>query len=73
VLFLTQALWSQAREQANVVTIICANSSYQILKVCATPCSRRLPQQLGPSNPLPACLLAATGGVNLVSSARTKQ
>ena len=28
-----QALWSQGRERANVLTIICANSSYAILKV----------------------------------------
>eukprot|EP00983_Pelagomonas_calceolata_P063825 1147884-Pelagomonas_calceolata.AAC.7 len=27
-----QALWTQARERANVITIICANSSYAILK-----------------------------------------
>ena len=28
-----QALWSQAREKCNVLTIICDNSSYQILKI----------------------------------------
>ena len=28
-----QALWTQAREQLNVITIICANRSYAILKV----------------------------------------
>lgn len=28
-----QALWTQAREQLHVVTIICANRSYAILKV----------------------------------------
>jgi len=28
-----QALWSQAREGTKVLTIICANSSYAILKV----------------------------------------
>lgn len=28
-----QALWSQARERAHVVTVICANNSYSILKV----------------------------------------
>eukprot|EP00798_Chlamydomonas_sp_ICE-L_P013924 gene13924-19854_t len=32
-MYTIQALWTQAREQLNVVTIICANSSYQILKV----------------------------------------
>jgi hypothetical protein len=30
-----QALWSQARERVNVLTIICANSSYAILKARA--------------------------------------
>lgn len=29
----SQALWSQARERTQVLTIICANSSYAILKV----------------------------------------
>jgi thiamine pyrophosphate-dependent acetolactate synthase large subunit-like protein len=29
----SQALWSQAREQAHVITIICANNTYNILKV----------------------------------------
>mmetsp|Transcript_25186 Transcript_25186/g.34710 ORF Transcript_25186/g.34710 Transcript_25186/m.34710 type:complete len:101 (+) Transcript_25186:112-414(+) len=28
-----QALWTQQREKLNVVTIICANQAYQILKV----------------------------------------
>jgi hypothetical protein len=28
-----QALWTQARERTNVITIICDNGSYQILKV----------------------------------------
>jgi len=31
--FSLQALWSQARERAKVLTIICANSAYAILKV----------------------------------------
>ena len=31
--FCVQALWSQAREQAHVITIICANNTYNILKV----------------------------------------
>lgn len=32
-----QALWSQARERARVLTVICANSSYAILKVRGHP------------------------------------
>jgi thiamine pyrophosphate-dependent acetolactate synthase large subunit-like protein len=28
-----QALWTQAREQLQVLTIICANNTYAILKV----------------------------------------
>jgi acetolactate synthase-1/2/3 large subunit len=32
-LYSVQALWSQARENARVVTIVCANRSYAILKV----------------------------------------
>ncbi|GAB4823280.1 hypothetical protein N2152v2_010326 [Parachlorella kessleri] len=32
-LYSVQALWSQARERAHVVTIVCANRSYSILKV----------------------------------------
>ena len=28
-----QALWTQAREQLHVITIICANRTYAILKV----------------------------------------
>ena len=28
-----QALWTQAREQLHVITIICANRSYAILRV----------------------------------------
>eukprot|EP00854_Cymbomonas_tetramitiformis_P003737 gene3737-4676_t len=28
-----QSLWTQAREQLNVITVICANSKYQILKI----------------------------------------
>ena len=30
-----QALWSQAREDLKVITIICANQEYAILKVGA--------------------------------------
>ena len=30
-----QALWSQAREDLKVITIICANQEYAILKVSA--------------------------------------
>ncbi len=33
-----QALWSQAREHARVLTIICANSSYAILKASQGSC-----------------------------------
>ena len=28
-----QALWTQAREELHVITIICANRTYSILKV----------------------------------------
>lgn len=31
-----QALWSQAREHLKIITIICANQEYAILKVGAT-------------------------------------
>jgi thiamine pyrophosphate-dependent acetolactate synthase large subunit-like protein len=31
-----QALWTQAREQLKVLTIICANNTYAILKVLAS-------------------------------------
>lgn len=34
-LYTPQALWSHARERAAVTTVICDNSSYQILKVRA--------------------------------------
>ena len=33
-----QALWSQAREKLDVVSIICANSSYAVLKVDTVAC-----------------------------------
>lgn len=36
-----QALWTQAREQLHVITIICANRTYAILKV--TPACSCLP------------------------------
>jgi len=39
-----QALWTQAREGLNIITIICANRSYQILKV------ELAKQQITPSN-----------------------
>jgi thiamine pyrophosphate-dependent acetolactate synthase large subunit-like protein len=32
---LLQALWTQAREQLKVLTIICANNTYAILKASA--------------------------------------
>jgi len=32
-MYTLQALWSQAREGVRVLTVICANSSYSILKV----------------------------------------
>lgn len=32
-MYTLQALWTQAREQLDVVTIICANNTYAILKV----------------------------------------
>ena len=32
-LYTLQALWTQAREQLDVVTLICANHSYRILQV----------------------------------------
>lgn len=33
-----QALWSQAREQLPVTTVICSNGAYAILKVCVCVC-----------------------------------
>lgn len=39
-----QALWTQARENLRVITIVCANRSYQILKV------ELAKQQISPSN-----------------------
>lgn len=32
-MYTLQALWTQAREHLNVITIICDNSAYSILKV----------------------------------------
>ncbi len=32
-LYSVQALWTQAREQLDVVTVVCANSKYNILKL----------------------------------------
>jgi acetolactate synthase-1/2/3 large subunit len=32
-LYSVQALWTQARERLNVVTVVCANSKYNILKI----------------------------------------
>ena len=32
-MYTLQSLWTQAREQLNIITIICDNSSYSILKV----------------------------------------
>jgi acetolactate synthase-1/2/3 large subunit len=32
-MYTLQALWTQARESLNVITLICANRSYNILKV----------------------------------------
>lgn len=32
-MYTLQALWSQARERAPVVTVVCANRSYAILRV----------------------------------------
>lgn len=43
-MYSVQALWTQAREDLNVLTIICANRSYQILKV------ELAKQQITPSN-----------------------
>lgn len=43
-MYSVQALWTQAREGLNVITIICANRSYQILKV------ELAKQQITPSN-----------------------
>lgn len=43
-MYSVQALWTQARENLNVITIICANRSYQILKV------ELAKQQIVPSN-----------------------
>lgn len=36
-----QALWTQAREQLQVLTVICANNSYTILKVGTLPSGPR--------------------------------
>lgn len=38
-----QALWTQAREQLHVITLICANKRYSILKVCFTKTIYTLP------------------------------
>ena len=43
-MYSVQALWTQARENLNVITIICANRTYQILKV------ELAKQQIVPSN-----------------------
>ena len=43
-MYSVQALWTQARENLKVITIICANRSYQILKV------ELAKQQIVPSN-----------------------
>lgn len=43
-MYSVQALWTQAREGLNVITIICANRAYQILKV------ELAKQQITPSN-----------------------
>lgn len=43
-MYSVQSLWTQAREGLNVITIICANRSYQILKV------ELAKQQITPSN-----------------------
>ena len=43
-MYSVQALWTQARENLNVITIVCANRSYQILKV------ELAKQQIVPSN-----------------------
>lgn len=41
-----QALWTQAREGLQVLTIICANSTYAILKLEAV--KQRIPAASGP-------------------------
>ena len=38
-LYSVQALWTQAREQLHVVTVICANRTYAILKVRTESCA----------------------------------
>ena len=58
-MYSVQALWTQARENLNVITIICANRSYQILKV------ELAKQQIVPSNGPCARALTDIGKPNL--------
>ena len=45
-LYSLQALWTQAREQLHVITIVCSNRAYAILQACPSmnshPCDSTL-------------------------------
>jgi acetolactate synthase-1/2/3 large subunit len=45
-LYTVQALWTQAKEKLDVVTLICSNQSYDVLKLEASQLGTR---QLGPT------------------------
>ena len=53
-MYSTQALWTQARESLKVVTVVCANRAYQILKI------EMAMQRVGPSGPVAKSLTDLT-------------
>ena len=53
-MYSTQALWTQARESLKVVTVVCANRAYQILKIEIAM------QRVGPSGPVAKSLTDLT-------------
>ena len=53
-MYSTQALWTQARESLKVITVVCANRAYQILKI------EMAMQRVGPSGPVAKSLTDLT-------------
>jgi acetolactate synthase-1/2/3 large subunit len=62
-----QALWSQAREGARVLTVVCANSAYAILKVEAARQGAPAPAARAPA---PLAALAAAPPASASSQAQ---
>ncbi len=64
-MYTVQSLWTQAREKLNVITIICDNGAYAILKV---ECAR---QRLPPAGAATRALTSLAGpNIDWVSLAR---